>query len=188
MFFLARTGQAVIPETLRGVTIISEMLDGQFVHRIFGFDILARTIVSRTARSIASYGAHLMDVLRNYGVIQHITSAGFGVSCQLLRRVFMNNTASIVIFHPTIRSFDDSIAIRALRYGVNRYNDRDYRAQNKPGFFIGDDNTKLSQVGARRILGQGAQWRLMALMRRYIDGGRSPVEEIIQEQLVTVRV
>src|SRR6056300_140801 len=70
MFFLG----AVIPEALRGVRIVSYWLDGVFVHSIIGFDILARTVVTRTLTDAHSHGTYLMMMLRNYGVIQHLRS------------------------------------------------------------------------------------------------------------------
>lgn len=188
MFFLG----AVIPEALRGVRIVSYWLDGVFVHSIIGFDILARTVVTVALTDAHSHGSYLMRELRYYGVIQHLRSAAFGVSTALANLAYTSITSAIVLFHPNIRTFIDSVAIRALRVrrGMEN-NDRDYRAANKPGYFIGVSNTKLSQKGASRILGgKGAVTKgaLRALMTRYIEGGRDPVDEIIRDQLVTVRV
>eukprot|EP00985_Skeletonema_marinoi_P024801 scaffold17585_cov72-Skeletonema_marinoi.AAC.2 len=182
MFFLG----AEIPETLRGVRIMSYELDGVFVHRIIGFDILARTIVTVALTNAHSHGAYLMEQLRRYGVIQHLTSAAFGVSYALANLAFTSITSAIVLYHPEIRTFIDSVAIRALwRRGMEN-NDRDYRAANQPGYFIGVSNTKLSQRGAIRILGGATSptsRALRALMTQYIEGGRDPVDEIIRNQL-----
>ena len=184
MFFLG----AEIPETLRGVRIMSYELDGVFVHRIIGFDILARTIVTVALTNAHSHGAYLMKYLRSYGVIQHLTSAAFGVSNALANLAYRSITSGIVLFHYDIRTLIDSVAIRALRRltGGGQHNDRDYRRANQPGYFIGVSNTKLSQSEAKRILGGGIR-ALSALMRRYIEGNRDPVDETILNQFVTVR-
>lgn len=188
MFFLG----VEIPEALRGVRIVSYWLDGVFVHSIIGFEILARTVVTVALTDTHSYGSYLMFHLRRYGVIQHLRSAAFGVSNALANLAYTSITSVIVLFHPNIRTFIDSVAIRALRNRPGLVNnDRDYRAANKPGYFIGVSNTKLSQNGAVRILGgdtRVTKGALRALMTRYIEGGREPVDEIIRDQLVTVRV
>lgn len=158
------------------------------LHFIQGIDIIARAIVTPN-KITESYGAYLMARLRAFGVIQHIRSAIFDVSNAVANQLYRDNNALFVIFHPSILTFETSDAIRALRRG-NSQNDANYRRENKPGYFIGVDNEKLTQrdatarLGGRTVETQGA---LRALMTEYIQGGRQPVNGEIQEQMVTVR-
>ena len=159
------------------------------LHFIQGIDIIARAIVTPDSITI-SHGAYLMSKLRTFGVIQHIRSAIFDVSRNVANQLYRDNNTLFVIFHPSILTFETTDAIRALRSRGNRQNDANYRRENKPGYFIGVDNEKLSQreaqqrLGGTGVLTQGA---LRALMTEYIQGGRQPVSREIREQMVTVR-
>ena len=182
-------GHIARPANLIGVDYWTEVMpNGTIVHCIRGIDILAQLIVTLPAR-FHTHGAYLMNKLRGFGVIQHIRSAMFNVSNAVANQLYRDNNAVFAVFQETIGTLENVDPIQALRQG-GRQNDVNYRRANQPGYYIGDDNRKLNQRAAREILGgsnNNTSAALRALMTRYVDGGRRPVSDEIQDQLVTVR-